>query len=1078
MRIILKEIILVNFKSVLILLSFILAFTTSLSSQIAECPPSVILPCEKVNMNPQVYFEMDNPFFRTGDNISIQLKAEKFEFVNTLQFTLSYNSCHLNYLSTQNGTLKDFVINEVSSDNGNIAIIWFNSSGKGICTEQNATLLNFQFEVLDANVDDNSITLTNNISEMEAGVTLDINAPTCSMDIDVDKFYLPNVCMDLSTTINLCNPELNDNFAVIDISVCGGTAPYTISSNGFQSFQTNDFESTNVLIDDVNPNQDVEIVITDSEGTQLDTSIQFAFVNPMEVSYTVIEPSCINSSDGSIIIDSITGGIKDDLTNYEIKWSNEVYSDFNNTTINNGDYSVTIIDQMGCELIENFTLDTESLTIDNLTIDNSCDDNGTVTFGITVPNPNDQIVQVLVRDQNFVNYPNELSGFELYENSNIPVGLYLITVFTQNGCSADTSFVLYKDFARIGGTLFVDENENAQLDEDVFLADVPITLFECDGDESMPLFNFNTTAEGNFAFIIPPGIYKFGIHRDEFLEGGKLAQFDIPQSAPSPQDDQDNDNNAYENNLNDDYALITDCVFVNCPENVTGESENEAIDLGLFRQKCESSSDINDHSQQSCDLLAQAAPICDLSDISGSCFTLNSSESIVSDITPICLENETLDNGSWFSFIAPNGDVQILISPLSCLQGRCGELGMHMGVFNDCDIMNPLWCSEGPCIPKELMTPQGLFTPGEQYYFFVDGCGGAVCDFEVLTICNDPSCDPYSGIDGVQDLTTSSCNKSQEFCVNKEVQFELPANFSGDIEFEWTIFNEIGGIVDFTTTSLNSLNYSFPEEGSYGVCVSVNDACGSEERCMDVAIVSPEIIEFPTQSICGGTSILPSFTDMDGNVLTWPSDIVIDKNLSDVVQELVIIDTLETECNCDNIFQISIEVQPDSSSVIDSLICTATSTSVQFDWLQDLNTSQYQITILTGQSGVFNPLDPSFSVSGLSLNDTVEIEILAINNTGCGENAILSASCVADGTSTDELIPSEIKLYPVPTEDLLYINTDLQLNRYFLFTKEGKLLRSSELQDAIDVSDLQAGIYMLGLEKKEGQMVFHRFIKL
>ena len=1060
------------------MLGLIIAITGSLNSQIAECPPSVILPCDKVNMNPQVYFEMDNPFFRTGDIISIQLKAERFEYVNTLQFTLSYNACNLKYLSTQNATLQDFVINEFSSENGNIAIIWFNSSGKGICTEQNATLLEFEFEVVDANVDDNSITLTNNISEMEAGVTLDLAAPTCSMGIDVDKFYLPNVCQELSTTIDICNPELNDDFAIIDISACGGAAPYTFSSNEFQSFQATDFETTKVLIDDVNPNQEIEIVITDSEGIQLDTSIQFIFVNPMELAYTVIDPSCINSSDGSIIIDSITGGLKDELTNYEIKWSNEVYSDFENTSLGNGDYSVTIIDQMGCELIEHFTLDTESLTIDNLVIDNTCDENGTVTFNITVPNPLDEIVQVLVRDQNFVNYPNELNGFESYENDNIPVGLYLITVFTQNGCSADTSFVLYKDFARIGGTLFVDENGNSELDEDVFLSDVPVTLLECDGNESTPLFSFNTTDEGNFAFIIPPGIYKFGIHRDEFLADGKLAQFQIPQSAPSPQDDIDNDNNAFENSLDDDYALITDCVFVNCPENVTGESENEAIDLGLLRPTCAGIDDINDHSAQTCELLEQAVPICDLSEISGACFTMNASESIISDIRPICIDNETLDNGSWFSFITPNGDIQLLIAPLSCLQGRCGELGMHMGVFNDCDIQNPLWCSEGPCVPKELMTPAGLFTPGERYYFFVDGCGGAICDFEILTVCNDPSCDPFSAIDGVQDLTTSSCDDNQAFCVNKPVQFELPGNLSGDLEFEWTIFNNVGAIIDFSTTAVNTLDYNFPEAGDFGVCVMVSDECGSEERCMDVKIIPSGIVEFPTETLCGGLSITPSFTDMDGNQFTWPNEIFIEKNTTNEIQEIILLDSLDVECECNNIYQLLLEIQPDSSSVIDSLICTATSSSVQFNWLLDVNTSQYQITILTGQSGVFNPLDPSFSVTGLSLNDSVEIEILAINNTGCGDDATVSVTCIADGTATDDILTSSIKLYPVPTGNLLHVDSDEDLVRYTLFSKEGKLLRSSELEDVINVSNLQSGIYIIGLETKESQMIFQKFIKL
>jgi len=1080
MNIILKSNILNNIIRSVVVAVLMAISVSHIGAQIAICPPTVLLPCDKINMNPKVYFELATPFYQTGDVISINLMAERFEYVNTLQFTLSFNACNLRYLGTKNATLQDFVMNEVSSESGNVAIIWFNSSGKGVCTETDAALLEFEFEVLEANADDNSITLSNNISEMEAGVTLDISAPTCSMSIDVDKFYLSNVCNELTTTIDVCNPEVNDDFAVIDISVCGGEEPFTISSNAFQTFQSPAFEFTKVLIDDIEQNSEIDIVITDNQGVSIDTSIQFSFVNPMEIEFTVLDPSCVNSSDGSIIIDTIIGGLKDDLSNYEVKWSNEVYSNFENASLANGDYSVTVIDQMGCELIEQFKLDTESLTIDDLIIQNSCDENGTVTFNITIPNPDDEIVQLLVRDVNFVNYPNELSDYNSYRNTNIPPQVYTITVFTQNGCSADTSFVMYREFTRIGGTLFVDENGNGDFDDEEILRDIPITLFECDGDDETPLFTFNTTFEGNYPFIIPPGIYKFGIHRDEFQLDGKLAQFDIANNAPSPQDDKDNDNNGYENGLNEEYALITDCVFVNCPENVTGASENMAIDIGLLRPTCAGVHDINDFSVTNCEALSQINPVCDLADISDRCFSLNESESVVSNTMPVCIDTETMDNAAWFSFVAPMGDIQLLVNPLSCMPGRCGELGMHMGVYTDCDLLNPVWCSEGPCVPSELSTPAGLFEPGVRYFFFVDGCGGALCDFELLTICNDPSCDPFDGITDVGELSVVACDGSESLCVTKDFEISLDNPPFGEAQFSWEIFTQFGEIVDsFNGANITELDLNFVDAGNYLVTLEISTECGSVERAVSFTIAGPSTVDFPTETICGPAVITPSFTDNDGNEYTWPNEISISPNNSNEIQEIILTDTLDTDCNCLSILNLQIDVLPDSSSVIEDINCLATSNSVEFIWADDENTAQYQITVLTGQSAIFNPLGPSLLVPGLQLMDSVAVEILAINNTDCGMDTVVTVSCIADGVFTDDIDDALVSIYPVPANDHLIIESDLNIQTVSILSKEGQLInRSAYNANRVDLYNYPSGVYILLLETDDGKLSYKRFIKL
>jgi len=60
-----------------------------------------------------------------------------------------------------------------------------------------------------------------------------------------------------------------------------------------------------------------------------------------------------------------------------------------------------------------------------------------------------------------------------------------------------------------------------------------------------------------------------------------------------------------------------------------------------------------------------------------------------------------------------------------------------------------------------------------------------------------------------------------------------------------------------------------------------------------------------------------------------------------------------------------------------------------------------------------------------------------------------------------------LNVYPNPTYDILYINTDNKEAVYTIYNNTGQLIQSDKFNNSINVSNLSAGIYLLKLKTKE-----------
>ncbi|MFH2143658.1 MAG: T9SS type A sorting domain-containing protein, partial [Bacteroidota bacterium] len=81
----------------------------------------------------------------------------------------------------------------------------------------------------------------------------------------------------------------------------------------------------------------------------------------------------------------------------------------------------------------------------------------------------------------------------------------------------------------------------------------------------------------------------------------------------------------------------------------------------------------------------------------------------------------------------------------------------------------------------------------------------------------------------------------------------------------------------------------------------------------------------------------------------------------------------------------------------------------------------------------------------------------------------VSAFEIIAGVGIDELEDSKtgLNVYPNPTYDILYINTDNKEAVYTIYNNTGQLIQSDKFNNSINVSNLSTGIYLLNIQTKE-----------
>lgn len=268
---------------------------------------------------------------------------------------------------------------------------------------------------------------TANISNVQAGTytVTATDAGGCTSSATVNVTEPPDFTITLVTLVNVgCNGESSGS---VDVDVNGGTLPYSyLWSNGST---TQDLS----LI----PAGTYNLTATDSNGCQDTFSVtvtQPGVLDPLitGTSFTVTNISCKGASDGSATV-NVTGG----TLPYTYLWSNSATTQ----TVTGqpaGPLEVVIIDGNGCSAVTNITLTEPDSLLTNI--------NSTSVFlglyNVSCNGATDAEIDLGVTGGTPGYTYSWSNGGTSQDLTNIPAGVYNVTVTDTNGCTSTETVTL------------------------------------------------------------------------------------------------------------------------------------------------------------------------------------------------------------------------------------------------------------------------------------------------------------------------------------------------------------------------------------------------------------------------------------------------------------------------------------------------------------------------------------------------------------------------------------------------------------------------------------------------------------
>ncbi|MDB4533889.1 gliding motility-associated C-terminal domain-containing protein [Vicingaceae bacterium] len=241
-------------------------------------------------------------------------------------------------------------------------------------------------------------------------------------------------------TLAIDNILINDEscgnaLGAINITISGGATPY--------SFLWNTGATTEDLLTGLSAGN-YTCDVTDANGcsVQVQATVQNTQGTLYTISNIVTDESC-GTSNGEINLNPQGG-----TTPYTFVWSNGATSE-DLSGISAGNYSVTITDNGGCTLTEDFTIinNGASLNIENVTINNEICGNSAGAIDISIQGG----------DAPFTFAWNNGSTTE--DLSGVSAGNYSLTVTDANGCSTNGLYVIDENTGTLAITNFTLNNE-------------------------------------------------------------------------------------------------------------------------------------------------------------------------------------------------------------------------------------------------------------------------------------------------------------------------------------------------------------------------------------------------------------------------------------------------------------------------------------------------------------------------------------------------------------------------------------------------------------------------------------------
>ncbi|WP_188621361.1 beta strand repeat-containing protein, partial [Flavobacterium suaedae] len=295
----------------------------------------------------------------------------------------------------------------------------------------------------------------------------------------------------VATPVN-CN---GGNDGAVDLTVTGGTAPYTFVWNNTAT--TEDLAGLTAGT--------YEVTVTDANGCTATESVEVTEPTVLVASGVATNVSCNAGTDGAVDL-TVTGG----TAPYTFVWNNTATTE-DLAGLTAGTYDVTVTDANGCTATESVEVTEPTAIVVDVVVNTNvtCNGGSTGDASITVTGGTAPF-EVIVNGTTFSNIP---------DNTTLPIGglsagTYPVNVTDGNGCTATSSITITEPTALVASGN-VDANVSCNGGNDGAIT-VNVTggtgdySYAWTGMEEVTVVSQGFEATGSWNYLINPGVYDTG----------------------------------------------------------------------------------------------------------------------------------------------------------------------------------------------------------------------------------------------------------------------------------------------------------------------------------------------------------------------------------------------------------------------------------------------------------------------------------------------------------------------------------------------------------------------------------------
>lgn len=209
---------------------------------------------------------------------------------------------------------------------------------------------------------------------------------------------------------------------------------------------------------------------------------------------------------------------------------------------------------------------------------------------------------------------------------------------------------------------------------------------------------------------------------------------------------------------------------------------------------------------------------------------------------PLCPGSGVPNNIQWFGFTAGTTNLTFTIDPSGCTQNGGQPPGMQVGIYTDCSFTNAIFCDATTCFTSLYTVSVSNLVVGEDYFIFLDGCSGSVCNYTTMVLDGSTTLPPVADASDPSLVTSPACAGSI---------IEISTDpIDGGPRYNWTL---PAGWVIIGDPNGQTIQVQLPPNATSGqVCVYGSNACGDQgnDACALIDILPQPPPQNQTQYFC------------------------------------------------------------------------------------------------------------------------------------------------------------------------------------------------------------------------------------